>query len=86
MPASSLNGAINTFLSNNVVTTQITPELKSKLSYRYYNYDNNTPELFFNDWTLTDVKSAKCHGELRAGEPSVVVFEAECRCRIGMVS
>ena len=31
LPASSLNGAINTFLSNNVVTTQITPELKSKL-------------------------------------------------------
>ena len=58
MPASSLNGAINTLLSNNVVTTQITPELKSKLSYRYYNYDNNTPELFFNDWTVTDVKSA----------------------------
>jgi MtrB/PioB family decaheme-associated outer membrane protein len=58
LPASSLNGAINTFLSNNVVTTQITPELKSKLSYRYYDYDNNTPELLFNDWALTDVKSA----------------------------
>ena len=58
LPASSLNGAINTFLSNNVVTTQITPELKSKLSYRYYDYANNTPELLFNDWSLTDVKSA----------------------------
>ena len=58
LPASSLNGAIDTFLSNNVVTTQITPTLKSKLSYRYYNFDNNTPELLFSDWTLTDVKSA----------------------------
>jgi len=58
MPAGSLNGAINTLLSNNVVTTQISPELKSKLSYRYYNYDNNTPELFFSDWTVTDVKGA----------------------------
>ena len=58
LPASSLNGAINTFLSNNVVTTQITPELKSKLVYRYYNFNNNTPELFFNNWTLTDVKTA----------------------------
>ncbi len=57
-PASSLNGAINTFLSNNVVTTQITPELKSKLTYRYYDFANNTPELLFNDWTLTDVKRA----------------------------
>jgi MtrB/PioB family decaheme-associated outer membrane protein len=58
LPASSLNGSINTLLSNNVLTTQITPELKSKLSYRYYNYDNQTPELTFADWTLTDVKSA----------------------------
>jgi MtrB/PioB family decaheme-associated outer membrane protein len=58
LPAASLNGAINTFLSNNVVTTQITPELKSKVSYRYYNFANNTPELLFPDWTLTDVKSA----------------------------
>ncbi|MGC1094363.1 MAG: MtrB/PioB family decaheme-associated outer membrane protein, partial [Pseudolabrys sp.] len=58
LPASSLNGAINTFLSNNVVTTQITPELKSKLLYRYYDFANNTPELHFNDWTLTDVRSA----------------------------
>jgi MtrB/PioB family decaheme-associated outer membrane protein len=58
LPAGSLNGAINTFLSNNVVTTQITPELKLKLTYRYYDYDNQTPELLFNDWALTDVKSA----------------------------
>lgn len=47
LPASSLNGAINTLLLNNVLTTQITSDLKSKLSYRYYNHDNNTPELFF---------------------------------------
>ena len=58
LPASSLNGAINTFLSNNVVTTQITPELKSKLTYRYYDYDNQTPELLLQDWALTDVKNA----------------------------
>ena len=58
LPASSLNGSINTFLSNNVVTTQITPELKSKLIYRYYDFANHTPELLFPDWTLTDVKSA----------------------------
>jgi MtrB/PioB family decaheme-associated outer membrane protein len=58
MPASSLNGAINTFLSNNVVTTQITPELKSKLSYRYYDFANNTPEILFNDWIVADTTSA----------------------------
>jgi MtrB/PioB family decaheme-associated outer membrane protein len=58
LPAASLNGAINTLLSNNVVTTQITPELKSKLIYRYYDFSNQTPELRFNDWVVTDVKSA----------------------------
>ena len=47
LPASSLNGAVNTLLSNNVITTQITPELTNKASYRYYNYDNNTPQLLF---------------------------------------
>ena len=47
LPASSLNGAINTLLSNNVVTTKITPELTNKLSYRYYNFQNNTPQLMF---------------------------------------
>jgi MtrB/PioB family decaheme-associated outer membrane protein len=58
LPALSLNGAINTFLTNNVLTTQITPELKSKLSYRQYDYQNNSPELFFKDWILTDAASA----------------------------
>ena len=47
LPASSLNGAINTLLSNNVLTTKITPELTSKLTYRYYDFENNTPELYF---------------------------------------
>ena len=51
LPASSLNGAINTLLLNNVLTTQITPDLKSKLSYRYYKYDNDTPgDPFPGDW------------------------------------
>lgn len=58
LPASSLNGAINTVLSNNVVTTQITPDLKSKMSYRYYDYQNDTPELYFSNWILTDSSSA----------------------------
>ena len=58
LPAASLNGAINTLLINNVLTTQITPDLKSKLSYRYYDFDNDTPELFFADWVITDVKTA----------------------------
>ncbi len=48
LPYSSLNGAINTLLINNQLTTKITPELTSKLTYRYYDFQNSTPELFFN--------------------------------------
>jgi MtrB/PioB family decaheme-associated outer membrane protein len=55
LPFSSLNGSINTLLSNNVVTTQITPDLKSKLSYRYYDFANNTPELLFPSWVGADI-------------------------------
>jgi len=47
LPAASLNGAINTVLSNNIITTKITPELTSKLSYRYYNFQNDTPQILF---------------------------------------
>jgi MtrB/PioB family decaheme-associated outer membrane protein len=42
LPFSSLNGEINTTLVNNILTTQITPDLRSKLSYRYYDYRNET--------------------------------------------
>src|SRR5262249_6422025 len=45
LPAQSLNGNINTLLVNNVITAQITPDLKFKANYRYYNYDNDTPEI-----------------------------------------
>jgi MtrB/PioB family decaheme-associated outer membrane protein len=64
LPGSSLNGAINTLLSNNVVTTQITPDLKSKLSYRYYNYDNNTPMIFFPNWVGVDIAPHLSGGDL----------------------
>jgi Putative outer membrane beta-barrel porin, MtrB/PioB len=62
LPAQSLNGSINTLLLNNVVTTQITPTLKSKLSYRYYDYDNGTPEIRFADWVQSDVTAASAQG------------------------
>lgn len=47
LPASSLNGAINTLLINNQLTTKITPDLTSKLTYRYYDFQNDTPEIAF---------------------------------------
>ncbi len=59
LPAQSLNGQINTILVNNVVTTQINPNLKTKFGYRYYEYDNQTPQITIADWVITDAASAK---------------------------
>ncbi len=54
IPAASLDGKIDTLLINNVVTTKINPELTNKLSYRYYNFHNGTPELFIQNWVSFD--------------------------------
>jgi MtrB/PioB family decaheme-associated outer membrane protein len=54
LPAASLNGAINTTLINNTITTKITSELNSKLSYRYYDYQNDTPQERFVSWISQD--------------------------------
>jgi MtrB/PioB family decaheme-associated outer membrane protein len=70
MPASSLNGQINTLLSNNVLTTQITPTLKNKANYRIYDFDNNTPLLTFAEWVVTDAKLATITGGNNAYAPN----------------
>ncbi len=54
LPVQSLGGDINTLLSNSVITTQITPTLTSKLNYRYYNFDNNTPRVIEPCWIAYD--------------------------------
>lgn len=54
LPANSLNGQINTTLVNNVLTTKLTPELTSKLTYRYYDFDNETPQILFDQWISRD--------------------------------
>ena len=53
-PTNSLHGEINTLLINNVLNTRITPTLTSKLSYRYYNFDNETPRIVFPVWVAAD--------------------------------
>jgi MtrB/PioB family decaheme-associated outer membrane protein len=54
LPVQSLGGNIDTLLSNNVITTKITPELTSKLTYRYYNFDNQTPRVIEPCWISYD--------------------------------
>jgi len=53
-PTNNLNGKISTLLSNNVLTSQITPELSSKVTYRYYDFDNQTPRIIFPAWVSYD--------------------------------
>jgi hypothetical protein len=53
-PTSNLGGRIDTLLSNNVLTTQINPELSSKLSYRYYDFNNETPRIILPAWVSYD--------------------------------
>jgi len=58
LPQASLDGAINTLLSNNIITTKLTPELTSKLNYRYYDFKNDTPEIYFPNWISYDQTKA----------------------------
>ena len=74
LPQQSLNGSINTLLVNNVVTTQITSDLKTKLSYRYYDYDNQTPQLTINDWAIADAETARSHASYSPVNPLMVGY------------
>jgi MtrB/PioB family decaheme-associated outer membrane protein len=74
LPQTSLDGAINTLLINNVITTKILPDLTSKLTYRYYNFDNETPQVIFPCWISNDGTGATiakggnpCGGATAAG-------------------
>lgn len=53
-PAPSADAKVDTLLVNNVLTTQWSKDLKSTFRYRYYDFDNNTPELQWTDYVRTD--------------------------------
>ncbi len=80
LPQQSLNGQIDTLLSNNTITTQITPELTSKLSYRYYDFDNGTPRITFPCWVSYDgtgvtpykVTSGATAGDVSCGSENTI--------------
>jgi MtrB/PioB family decaheme-associated outer membrane protein len=54
LPATSANAKVDTILLNNVLTTQLSKDLKSTLRYRYYDVDNQTPELLFTNYVRAD--------------------------------
>ena len=58
MPRNSLDGKVDTTLFNNVLSTQLTSDLKNKLSYRIYDYQNDTPAFTLANWVVNDTAIA----------------------------
>jgi MtrB/PioB family decaheme-associated outer membrane protein len=53
-PAASLNGQVNAFLSNNVLTSHITNDVSNTARVRYYDRKDNTPTLAFANYVFAD--------------------------------
>ena len=58
MPRSSLNGNIDTLLVNNVLTSNITSDLKNKVQYRIFSDQNHTPQLTLRNFLVNDTALA----------------------------
>jgi MtrB/PioB family decaheme-associated outer membrane protein len=54
VPVSSLNGVVNTFLWNNVLTAHLTNDLKLVVKGRHYDIDNQTPMLQTTNYNRAD--------------------------------
>lgn len=54
LPALSADAKADTLLVNNVLTTEVTKDVRWTLRYRFYDIDNRTPELFFTNYVLAD--------------------------------
>jgi MtrB/PioB family decaheme-associated outer membrane protein len=53
-PAASLNGAVNAFLTNNVLYSHLTKDLTNTARVRYYDRQDNTPVLAFTNYAYGD--------------------------------
>jgi putative beta-barrel porin MtrB/PioB len=53
-PASSLNGSVNAFLTNNVLYSHLTSDLTNTARVRYYDRQDNTPILTFQNYAYAD--------------------------------
>ncbi len=56
LPATSLNGAVNTVLTNVALTSRPARNLSLTGRYRYYDYDNRTPSLLFPKYISYDTQ------------------------------
>jgi MtrB/PioB family decaheme-associated outer membrane protein len=54
LPAASLNGEVNTFLTNNVLTSKFDKDLWNKMRFRYYDRDNTTTPIQFGQIALAN--------------------------------
>jgi MtrB/PioB family decaheme-associated outer membrane protein len=54
VPVGSLHGVVDTLLWNNVLTSQLTQDLKFTARGRHYDVDNDTPSLHINNWIFGD--------------------------------
>jgi MtrB/PioB family decaheme-associated outer membrane protein len=57
-PASSLNGEVNAFLTNNVLYSHLTHDLTNTARVRYYDRKDNTPTLAFTNYVYGDASLA----------------------------
>ena len=53
-PAAGLTGGVDAFLSNNVLTSQITHDVSNTARVRYYDRKDNTQTLTFNTYNFAD--------------------------------
>ncbi len=54
LPRNNLDGSIDTTLVNNVITTRLNSQWQNKLTYRYYDDQNNTSFYSRNPWVIND--------------------------------
>ena len=67
LPQNSLDGKVQTYLANVLVTARPLPELDLRARYRYYDYHNDTPVLDFEGHVVND---ATFDGEIVRNVPN----------------
>ncbi len=86
LSAGSLDGKVDTLLINNVLTTQLSPDLKNKLTYRFYDYDNRTAPFLLLNHIINDTitcSTASGGGAVAGACPHVSQFSSQTKQNAG---